>query len=87
MSHTDRDRHTVLLIQTCEYLDERFHQAAAVSRSQTAVVLMETVRRLASLESGDDVPTYTLPQIKAAWRLMCRGEKEGLRKRDIGKQP
>ena len=37
-----------------------------------------------SVESGEDGPVYTLPQIKAAWRLMCRGEKEGLRKRDIG---
>lgn len=36
------------------------------------------------VESGEDGPVYTLPQIKAAWRLMCRGEKEGLRKRDIG---
>jgi hypothetical protein len=26
---------------------------------------------------------YTVPQIRAAWRLMCRGEKEGLRRKDI----
>ena len=29
------------------------------------------------------IPGYTASQISAAWKLMSRGDKEGLRKRDI----
>lgn len=44
---------------------------------------MDSDLKRSSQDNPSSPAHYTVPQIKAAWRLMCRGEKEGLRKKDI----